>query len=57
MTAPATPFLAVDLEVLDANIERTAAWASARGLVLRPHVKTHKCPKSHSGSVTRAARG
>ncbi|WP_416889702.1 alanine racemase [Microbacterium sp.] len=42
---PATPFLAVDLEVLDANIERTAAWSADRGIALRPHVKTHKCPE------------
>lgn len=42
---PATPFLAVDIAVLDANIERTAAFAAERGLRLRPHVKTHKCPE------------
>lgn len=42
---PATPFLAIDLAVLDANIERTAAWAADRGVALRPHVKTHKCPE------------
>lgn len=39
---PPTPFLALDLEVLDANIARTAAWAEQRGLAMRPHAKTHK---------------
>lgn len=38
-----TPFLAVDLPVLQANIARAQTWADARGLRLRPHVKTHKC--------------
>ncbi|MFV0451831.1 MAG: alanine racemase [Propioniciclava sp.] len=42
---PSTPFLAIDLAVLDANIERTAAWAARLGVGLRPHVKTHKCPE------------
>lgn len=42
---PPTPFLALDLGVLNANIERVAAWADARGLSLRPHVKTHKSPE------------
>lgn len=38
-----TPFLAVHLAVLRANIARTQAFADLRGLRLRPHVKTHKC--------------
>ena len=42
---PPTPFLAIDLPVLQANIERVAAWADDRGLALRPHVKTHKSPE------------
>ncbi|MDO5533933.1 MAG: alanine racemase [Propionibacteriaceae bacterium] len=42
---PGTPFLALDVSILDANIERTAAWAAARGLRLRPHAKTHKSPE------------
>lgn len=42
---PATPFLAIDLPVLDANIERVAQWAHERQLALRPHVKTHKSPE------------
>jgi D-serine deaminase-like pyridoxal phosphate-dependent protein len=38
-----TPYLAVDLVVLDRNLTTMAASARARGLALRPHAKTHKC--------------
>lgn len=42
MTIP-TPHLAVDLERMQANIARVAEAATARGIALRPHAKTHKC--------------
>lgn len=38
-----TPYLLVDVDVLADNIARMAARARERGLVLRPHAKTHKC--------------
>lgn len=37
-----TPHLAVDLERMQANIARVADAATARGIALRPHAKTHK---------------
>lgn len=37
-----TPEVLVDVEVLQRNIDRMAGAARARGLKLRPHVKTHK---------------
>jgi 3-hydroxy-D-aspartate aldolase len=37
-----TPVLVIDRDALDHNIERMAQWAAKQGLVLRPHVKTHK---------------
>lgn len=37
-----TPALLLDLGALTRNIERMAAFARARGVGLRPHVKTHK---------------
>ena len=43
--SPSTPFLSVDLERMQANIARTADAATARGLALRPHAKTHKTPQ------------
>ena len=39
-----TPFVAVDLDVVDGNIERMQARSAALGLDFRPHVKTHKLP-------------
>lgn len=41
--SPSTPFLSVDLERMQANIARAADAATARGIALRPHAKTHKC--------------
>jgi D-serine deaminase-like pyridoxal phosphate-dependent protein len=38
-----TPYLAVDLAVLDRNLAGMARSAQASGLALRPHAKTHKC--------------
>lgn len=37
-----TPAILLDLAIVDANIERMQAHASASGVALRPHVKTHK---------------
>lgn len=52
-----TPFLAVDRAVLHANIARTQAWADARGLLLRPHVKTHKSVEIGQLQVDAGASG
>lgn len=38
-----TPALLLDLEVLEANLERMAARCRDLGVTLRPHIKTHKC--------------
>ncbi|SDZ39598.1 Alanine racemase, N-terminal domain [Micromonospora pattaloongensis] len=38
-----TPYVAVDLDVLDRNLRAMAVRATAQGLALRPHAKTHKC--------------
>ena len=38
-----TPALIVDLDILEANIQKMADHASASGKSLRPHAKTHKC--------------
>ena len=37
-----TPCLVVDLDVVGANARRMAEGAAARGVALRPHIKTHK---------------
>ncbi len=40
-----TPVLVIELDALDRNIARMAAFAAAHGLKLRPHAKTHKSPE------------
>ena len=40
-----TPEILVDRDVLQRNIDRMAAAVHAKGLNLRPHVKTHKVPE------------
>lgn len=52
-----TPRLVVDPDVLDDNIETMAKLAAARGLELRPHVKTHKCLPIATRQVAAGARG
>src|SRR5512146_2248482 len=37
-----TPAVVVDLDRMDANLERMAAFMRERGVALRPHAKTHK---------------
>lgn len=39
-----TPTLCLDAEALERNIARMADFLRARGVGLRPHSKTHKCP-------------
>ena len=51
-----TPALCVDLELLEANLDKMATTMSTNGIVSRPHAKTHKCPtiahmQMDSGSI------
>jgi D-serine deaminase-like pyridoxal phosphate-dependent protein len=39
-----TPALAVDLDTMEGNLERMAAFFRDRPAKLRPHFKNHKCP-------------
>lgn len=43
VSAIETPALIVDLDAFEANLQRMAEFAKARGIRLRPHGKTHKC--------------
>ena len=40
-----TPYLLVDPDLLSANVQAMARFARDRGLLLRPHAKTHKTPE------------
>ncbi len=39
-----TPALCIDLDAMEANIRRMAAWMAERGKQWRPHEKCHKTP-------------
>jgi D-serine deaminase-like pyridoxal phosphate-dependent protein len=39
-----TPAVLVDLDVMEQNLARMAAYCAQTGMKLRPHIKTHKIP-------------
>lgn len=39
-----TPAIVVDLDIMERNLQRVAAYAREHALRLRPHTKTHKSP-------------
>src|SRR5258705_1727910 len=57
LEAVETPALLVDLDRLDANLDRAADYAARHGIALRPHVKTHKSTYVASAQLRRGARG
>lgn len=52
-----TPALLVDLDKLEANIARMAAYAKSVGISLRPHSKTHKTPEIARRQIAAGALG
>ncbi len=52
-----TPALILDLDKVEANIERMAAKAEALGVRLRPHLKTHKCAEVARLQLERSGAG
>ncbi len=40
-----TPAVVIDLDIMERNLERLAAYCRAHRLDLRPHAKTHKIPE------------
>jgi D-serine deaminase-like pyridoxal phosphate-dependent protein len=52
-----TPCVLVDHVRVERNIERMQSAADARGLRLRPHAKTHKCPDLARVQMGRGAAG
>ena len=53
----ATPALVLDLDTLEANLERMQAKADRLGVALRPHLKTHKCLEIGNRQLALGARG
>lgn len=52
-----TPVPLVDLDRLESNLDRMAAYARSHGLALRPHTKTHKSPRVGGEQLRRGAVG
>jgi D-serine deaminase-like pyridoxal phosphate-dependent protein len=52
-----TPALTINLEVLERNLQRMAAYCREHGLGLRPHTKTHKTPEVAQMQLDRGACG
>jgi len=52
-----TPAMLVDLDVVEANIAKMAAFARRSGLTLRPHVKTHKSVAMARRQIAAGATG
>lgn len=52
-----TPTPIVDLDRMERNLDRAAAYAADHGLALRPHIKTHKSPRVAAEQVRRGAVG
>ena len=52
-----TPALLIDLDIMESNIWGMAQLASAAGVKLRPHTKTHKCPQIARRQVEAGATG
>ena len=52
-----TPALLVDLDRMDANLDRAAAYSRKHGIALRPHIKTHKSPQLAREQLRRGAAG
>jgi D-serine deaminase-like pyridoxal phosphate-dependent protein len=52
-----TPAPLVDLDRMERNLDRAAAYAAEHGLALRPHIKTHKSPRVAAEQIRRGAVG
>jgi D-serine deaminase-like pyridoxal phosphate-dependent protein len=52
-----TPCLVLDLDQLESNLEKMSRFARDRGIALRPHAKTHKCPTIARRQLEKGAIG
>lgn len=52
-----TPALLVEEAVLEANLDQMQELANDNGIALRPHIKTHKCPKLAHKQLQKGAQG
>jgi D-serine deaminase-like pyridoxal phosphate-dependent protein len=54
---PSTPYLALDVDVMRANLGAMATRMRERGVGLRPHAKTHKCVEIAREQLALGAHG
>ena len=52
-----TPAVVVDLDVMDRNLARMAAYCREHKLLLRPHTKSHKIPELAQRQIASGAQG
>src|SRR5215204_5126737 len=52
-----TPAVIVDLDIMDRNLSRMAAYCREHQLLLRPHTKTHKIPELAKQQIASGATG
>ena len=52
-----TPALTIELDTLEANLDRMASLCRQQGVGLRPHTKTHKTPEVSRLQLQRGAVG
>ena len=52
-----TPALILDLDAFEQNIKTLQAATSAKGIRLRPHAKSHKCPEIAKRQIKAGAIG
>ena len=52
-----TPALLIDLDIMEANLQRMSDYARQQGLDFRPHIKTHRIPEFAKMQVELGARG
>ena len=52
-----TPALLIDLDAYERNLDRMTRSLEGKGIRLRPHAKTHKCPEVAKRQVAAGALG
>ncbi len=57
MNLPDTPYLAIDLDLMEANLARLQHYLDTHGIANRPHVKTHKIPAIAQRQMALGAAG
>src|SRR5262245_6358633 len=52
-----TPCLVLDLDRFESNVDKMSRFVTEKGVALRPHAKTHKCPQIARRQIVRGAVG